>query len=347
MSALPPLLYAGVILEGGIISYETDRVTGGFGARYFNLGGSSQFRKDRVTVYLRAVSTKNGRILKSVSTTKSILSKEVDFGVYRFVRLQRLLEAETGLATNEPTQMCVLEAIEKAVFDLIVEGIDENLWSLKNPEDFNSPLIQNYLVEKDEKEKLLQFDNKGNLGVGDADYLRIFGAKGFGFGFNVAAQRYEGDYPAELKPSYDFFIRYGITPSYSLMVNLGMGEMRNTDDFETDIVHSEVRGLLTLFPEKRLTPYIFLGAGALYYRTNYWIWDEEGNMIGGKRACRGWEPTVNSGIGIEYFLSKNFSMHTTWNYQFTFSDMLDGDAKGGSDDHFWNFGVGFTCYPTR
>lgn len=351
-SPLPPLLYAGVILEGGIISYETDIVTGGFGAKYFNLGGHSQFRKDQVTVYLRAVSTQNGQILKSVSTTKSILSKEVALGVYRFVRFQRLLEAETGLTTNEPPQMCVLEAIEKAVFDMIVEGIEENLWSLKNPEDFYSPLIQNYLIERDEKEKLLQFDEKGNLvGVGDADYLRIFGAKGLGFGFNVSAQRYAGDYPAELKPSYDFFLRYGITPSYSLMVNLGTGGLRNKDDFETDfetdIFHSEVRGLLTLFPEKKLTPYIFLGAGALNYRTNYWIRDEEGNIIGGKRECRGWEPTVNSGIGIEYFFSKNFSMHTTWNYQFTFSDMLDGDAKGGSDDHFWNFGVGFTCYPTR
>jgi len=351
ISPLPPLLYAGLILEGGIISYETDIVTGGFGARYFGLGGSSQFRKDKVTVYLRAVSTQNGRILKSVSTTKTILSKQVDLGVYRFVRLQRVLEAETGLSTNEPPQMCVLEAIEKAVFDLIIEGIGENLWSLKNTEDFYSPLIQNYLIERDEKEKLLQFDEKGDLvGVEGADYLRIFGAKGLGFGFNVSAQRYAGDYPAELKPSYDFFIRYGITPSYSLMVNLGMGGLRNRDDFETDIFHSELRGLLTLFPEKKLTPYIFLGAGALNYRTDYWFreQDEEGEIIlEEKRKCRGWEPTVNSGIGIEYFFSKNFSMHTTLNYQFTFSDMLDGDAIGGSDDHFWNLGLGFTLYPTR
>jgi curli production assembly/transport component CsgG len=32
---LTPLLYAGVLLEGGIISYDSNIITGGFGARYF------------------------------------------------------------------------------------------------------------------------------------------------------------------------------------------------------------------------------------------------------------------------------------------------------------------------
>jgi len=163
LPSLPPLLYAGVLLEGGIISYETNLVTGGFGLRYFGLGGSTETRKDRVTIYLRAVAVKNGKILKSVSTSKSILSREVNFGVYRFVRVKRLLEAETGLSTNEPPSMCVLEAIEKAVYDLIIEGIQDGLWSLENPEDINSPLIQNYLKEKEATEKIVTFDKEGNL----------------------------------------------------------------------------------------------------------------------------------------------------------------------------------------
>ena len=160
---LPPLLYAGVLLEGGIISYETNLVTGGIGVRYFGLGGSAEVRQDRVTIYLRAVAVKNGKILKSVSTSKSILSREVNFGVYRFVRVKRLLEAETGLSTNEPPSMCVLEAIEKAVYDLIIEGIEDGLWNLKNPKDINSSLIQNYLNEKQEVEKIITFDKEGNL----------------------------------------------------------------------------------------------------------------------------------------------------------------------------------------
>ena len=163
LGALPPLLYAGVLLEGGIIGYDTNYITGGAGIRYFGIGGSGQFRKDRVTIYLRLVSTKNGQVLKSVSTTKSILSKEVDFGVYRFVSVKRLLEAETGLSTNEPATMCVMEAVEKAVYDLIVEGIRDRIWDLADPTDINHPVIQNYLREKSKSEKIVTYDKKGKL----------------------------------------------------------------------------------------------------------------------------------------------------------------------------------------
>ena len=69
-NALPPLLFAGILLEGGIVGYDTNIITGGAGLRYFGIGGSGQFRKDQVTIYLRAVSTQTGRILKTVHTTK-------------------------------------------------------------------------------------------------------------------------------------------------------------------------------------------------------------------------------------------------------------------------------------
>ena len=163
VASLPPMLYAGVLLEGGVIAYDTDFITGGFGARYFGIGGFGQFRKDRVTVYLRLVSVKNGQILKSVSTTKTVLSREVDFGVYRFVRVARLLEIETGLSTNEPPSMCVLEAIEKAVYDLILEGIVNDIWSLKNPQDMNAPMIQSYFEEKGRLQKVAALDKKDHL----------------------------------------------------------------------------------------------------------------------------------------------------------------------------------------
>ncbi len=138
-------------------------ITGGFGAKYFGLGGSVETRRDQVTIYLRATAVKNGRILKSVSTTKTILSRAVDFNLYRFVRTKRLMEAEIGLSTNEPTQICVLEAIEKAVYDLILEGILDGVWQLSDPADINSPSIRSYLKEKKEVERIIKFDKKGNM----------------------------------------------------------------------------------------------------------------------------------------------------------------------------------------
>ena len=160
---LPALLYAGVLLEGGIIAYDTNFITGGLGLRYLGIGGSGKIQRDSVNIYLRLVSVRNGQVLKSVSTTKTILSKQVDFNVYRFVRVKALLEAEVGFSTNEPPAMCVLEAIEKAVYDLIIEGIQEGIWNLKNPEDINSPAIQKYLKEKEKTEKMITFDRQGRL----------------------------------------------------------------------------------------------------------------------------------------------------------------------------------------
>ncbi len=112
---LPPLMFAGIILEGGIISYDTNIITGGMGARYFGIGASTQYRQDRITVYLRAVSTQNGKILKSVYVSKTILSQAVDGSLFKYVSFKRLLEVEIGFTKNEPLQMAVAEAIEKSV----------------------------------------------------------------------------------------------------------------------------------------------------------------------------------------------------------------------------------------
>lgn len=129
---LPPLLYAPIILDGRIISYETNLITGGLGARYLGIGGSTEYQRDSVTTYLRAISVKNGEILSSVNTSKSIFSVKMDVGVFKFIAFKQLLEVETGFSSNEPPQMAVLEAIEKSVYDLIVEGAINGLWKFKD-----------------------------------------------------------------------------------------------------------------------------------------------------------------------------------------------------------------------
>jgi curli production assembly/transport component CsgG len=148
---LPPLSQAQILLEGGIIGYESNIATGGDGARYFGIGASRQYRIDQVSIYLRAIDIRTGRILNTVSTTKSILSREVTAGVFKYVSYKRLLEIETGYTTNEPGTMCVQEAIEKAVLSLIVDGLLDKNWALKNNKDMKSPVISAYLEEKKER----------------------------------------------------------------------------------------------------------------------------------------------------------------------------------------------------
>ena len=122
------------------------------GARYLGIGGSAQFQKDQVGLYLRAVDVRRGEVLLSVSTTKSILSQEIQFGVFKFVDTDKLLEGELGYTRNEPPQMCVLEAMDKAVLSMIIEGILDHRWELENPEDIRNPVIQRYLEEKGVKD---------------------------------------------------------------------------------------------------------------------------------------------------------------------------------------------------
>lgn len=143
--SLQGLLPANILLEGGIIGYEQDVRTGGAGARYFGLGASDQYRTDQVTVNLRAVDIRSGRILVSVSTTKSVYSYKLSADMFRFISFKKLLDVEIGYTRNEPAQLCVRDAIEAAVIHLIVSGIHDNHWVLRNSADINSPMVKGYL----------------------------------------------------------------------------------------------------------------------------------------------------------------------------------------------------------
>jgi curli production assembly/transport component CsgG len=127
---LPPLTTSKLIIEGGIISYDSNIKTGGFGAEYFGISTSELYREDLISVYMRAVDVRTGRVLASVSTSKKVLSKEVRAGFFRYISFKRLAEAEGGYTTNEPMHLCVTQTIEKAITELIKKGIDKNIWRI-------------------------------------------------------------------------------------------------------------------------------------------------------------------------------------------------------------------------
>jgi curli production assembly/transport component CsgG len=159
---LSGLLPSSILLEGGVIAYESNVRTGGLGAKYIGIGASEQYRTDQVTINLRAVDIRTGAILVSTSTTKSIYSYKLSADIYRFVNFKDIVEAEAGFTRNEPAQLCVQEAIEAAVVHLLVQGIKDNHWALNNPDDINSPIIQAYLkaqrmyLTKSEAEQIMK-----------------------------------------------------------------------------------------------------------------------------------------------------------------------------------------------
>lgn len=146
--ALPSLLFAGVLLEGGIVGYDTNTVTGGAGAAFLGIGGRTEYRQDTVTVYLRAVSVRTGEVLTSVTASKTIASQALGASAFRYVAFKELLQAEAGYTTNEPDQVALQQAIEKAVYGLVLEGVELNLWDFADREA-GWPLVWKYKQERD------------------------------------------------------------------------------------------------------------------------------------------------------------------------------------------------------
>ena len=129
---LKPLKFAGLIVEGGIVGYDSNITSGGAGARYFGIGMSEQYRTDQVTVSIRIVAVQTGEIILTTSATKTIASYSSGGDVFRFLDMStKALEIETGVATNEPVNYAIRTTIEHAVHNLIYEGIEKGIWQFK------------------------------------------------------------------------------------------------------------------------------------------------------------------------------------------------------------------------
>ena len=129
---LNPLLFAGMIIEGGIIGYDTNIMTGGRGARTLGIGYARQYRKDVVTVSVRAVSVLTGEVLLNVQARKTILSYGSGGDIFRFIEEgTQLLEYEDGVGNNESVTYATRAAIEAAVLELIYQGHDRGYWKIE------------------------------------------------------------------------------------------------------------------------------------------------------------------------------------------------------------------------
>jgi curli production assembly/transport component CsgG len=136
-NSLEPMLFAGMILEGGIVGYDSNVETGGNGARYLGIGGSAQYRRDSVVVSLRAVSTLTGEVLLNVQTYKTILSVGMGADVFRFLDMDtKLLELETGVTQNESVTWAVRSAIEAATLAMIEQGDERGYWEINYPPEW-------------------------------------------------------------------------------------------------------------------------------------------------------------------------------------------------------------------
>lgn len=129
---LKPMLFAGLLLEGGIVGYDSNVAAGGVGARYLGIGAQTEYRIDTVTVVMRIVSVSTGKVLLSVATEKVIASSRSGADVFKFLDMgTKAVEAESGYSVNEPVNYAVRAAIEAGIIEIINQGEKEGLWKFK------------------------------------------------------------------------------------------------------------------------------------------------------------------------------------------------------------------------
>ena len=98
---LKPMTVAGIMIEGGIIGYDSNIRSGGNGARFLGIGGSQQYRVDEIVISLRLISVNSGEVLLTNAVSKTIYSTQHNVGVLRFVDAgTKALELENGQALN-------------------------------------------------------------------------------------------------------------------------------------------------------------------------------------------------------------------------------------------------------
>jgi curli production assembly/transport component CsgG len=323
-SLLPPLLFAGVILEGGIISYESNILTGGAGIRYFGADFSGQYREDRISIYIRAVSTANGKVLKTVYTTKSILSQEVSVGLFRYVKAQRLLETETGFTYNEPTEICVTEAIEKAVESLIIEGVKDKLWGLHNPSDTTSVAFKNYQDEKrinyestDPLGRKLDKNNRGRLTIG----------------VNAGSNLYSGDFSkSELRPKSSFLIGTTINHHFNLDLEVGYRGLMVQQKVDDYSYFGDLALRYVFLPYDKISPFCSLGGGF------------DRNKQGVGLSKKEYLPKINGAFGLEYMVNNKLGLSVSSGLNYYLNDDLDGTRAGSYNDLSWGISLGVKIY---
>lgn len=146
---LPPLLFAGAYITGGIVGYDSDIKSGGIGARVLGIQANKQYRQDIVTIILRVINVQTGEVVLSTTVEKTIFSTSTGSDIFKYFDTDTMLvEVEAGFARNEPVTLAVRKAIEKGVVDVINLGVEKGLWEFEPIKEVEIPEIKDY-VETD------------------------------------------------------------------------------------------------------------------------------------------------------------------------------------------------------
>jgi curli production assembly/transport component CsgG len=274
-----------------------------------------------VTVYLRAVSVQNGRVLKTVRTTKTIISQKLDTGIFRFVEVQRLLESEAGYSANEPPVLAVTAAIEEAVRAMIIEGTRDGLWQLA---DNASPEAREMFASYD-----AQRVSDGQRDVYDRLQLEPQGR--LSVQLSGGASRIEDDFTGTSPyPTGSLALRYRVAGPVEIGAEGHAGRVDVRTDPET-FGAGDLHLRLAPYAQARVRPYASVGVGFI--------------NVPSFPSERDTKTYVTGTAGVEIRALRDVGLTLDVVNLYPLREGLDGFNGGGAvNDNLWSIRAGVSFY---
>jgi curli production assembly/transport component CsgG len=223
--------------------------------------------------------------------------------------------------------MCVMEAIEKAVLGLIIEGILEKKWALQDENGLQAAVIREYVAEK---ENVPQWTDRCAAVVHQrkVSVWASVGSQWVGCGKNL-----------DFEPAAAAQIWYRINPYCSAVLGLGAGGIGNRAQYYGRVLTIDLRGLFEFFPEWRITPCFTAGVGVM----NSWMKDPGGTPLARDMTyLAGFVPALVLGGGVRYSIGELNSLLLEVQNHRAFTDDFDAVSDGDRSDDFWTVLMGMS-----
>jgi curli production assembly/transport component CsgG len=264
-------------------------------------------------------------VLKTVHTTKSIISQQLDSGVFRFIDTNRLLEAEAGYTYNEPPVMAVTEAIDEAVKQLILEGVEADIWTPKNADEI-AAYRDRFNFEK-QKEEQLQRDYFGLIDQPDLRGGWSLTTNGF---FGTIIGNYSNP---DVNPGVMLQVEKGVTRNFSLRLGGQRTRISAPNAFSNPVNAADLLLNVYITPGYNLSPFMAAGGGAFIFDKKYTELDDQ--IL----------PFIGLETGFDYRFNNRFGVRASASYRYLLIDGLDGVSMGKYNDQHWGVNLGFIYQP--
>lgn len=161
-----------------------------------------------------------------------------------------------------------------------------------------------------------------------------YGRAGFGGGIMVGGVLGQTDLQDKADAQIRAHLSHGLTERLSAQLGVGYVALSG-DNYDTDIGQADLRLQYSLHPMERLSPFAYIGAGALRYDlANTSRRTDDAEPIG-------WSAMIPIGVGLKMKVSHRISLDLGAGYTHTFRDDINSAIARKGNDVYWGMRLGF------